>query len=105
MSTPLAQRLIKGTVLSSALFAMAAQAQDYPPAIQSLEQQGVTVLESFEAPGGMTGYVGEMQGRSLAFYLTPDGDHVIVGTLLDDKGTNLSAASIEIGRASCRERV
>ena len=95
MSTPLAQRLIKGTVLSSALFAMAAQAQDYPPAIQSLEQQGVTVLESFEAPGGMTGYVGEMQGRSLAFYLTPDGDHVIVGTLLDDKGTNLSAASIE----------
>ena len=77
MSTPLAQRLIKGTVLSSALFAMAAQAQDYPPAIQSLEQQGVTVLESFEAPGGMTGYVGEMQGRSLAFYLTPDGDQLL----------------------------
>lgn len=87
--------LFKGTLLSTTLVAATVQAQDYPPVIQSLEQQGVKVVESFEAPGGMTGYVGEMQGRSLAFYLTPDGDHVIVGTLLDEEGNNLSAASIQ----------
>ena len=95
MNTLPIQRLLKGAALSSVLFAATAQAQDYPPAIQSLEQQGVKVVDSFAAPGGMTGYVGEMQGRSLAFYLTPDGDHVIVGTLLDEQGNNLSAASIE----------
>jgi len=95
MSTFRLQHLIRGTLLSTALVATAVQAQDYPPVIQSLEQQGVKVLESFEAPGGMTGYVGEMQGRSLAFYLTPDGRHVIVGTLLDEEGNNLSAASIQ----------
>jgi len=95
MSPPLTQRLIKGAVLSTTLFAMAAQAQNYPPAIQQLEQQGVQVVDSFAAPGGMTGYVGEMQGRALAFYLTPDGDHVIVGTLLDETGNNLSSASID----------
>jgi len=95
MSTFRLQHLIRGTLLSTALVATAVQAQDYPPVIQSLEQQGVKVLESFEAPGGMTGYVGEMQGRSLAFYLTPDGNHVIVGTLLDEEGNNLSAASIQ----------
>lgn len=95
MSTSALTRLIRGALIATAFFAAAAQAQDYPPAIQSLEQQGVKVVDSFEAPGGMTGYVGEMQGRSLAFYLTPDGNHVIVGTLLDDEGNNLSAASIQ----------
>lgn len=95
MNTSRLQHLIRGTLLSTALVATAVQAQDYPPVIQSLEQQGVKVVESFEAPGGMTGYVGEMQGRSLAFYLTPDGNHVIVGTLLDEEGNNLSAASIQ----------
>ena len=95
MTTFPLQRLFRGALLSTALVAANVQAQDYPPVIQSLEQQGVKVVESFEAPGGMTGYVGEMQGRSLAFYLTPDGEHVIVGTLLDEEGNNLSAASIQ----------
>ena len=95
MTKPTLHRLLQGGLLSAALIAGPAQADTYPPAIQTLEQQGVTVIESFDAPGGMTGYVGEMQGRSLAFYLTPDGDHVIVGTLLDQDGNNLSAAAIQ----------
>lgn len=92
--TPL-QRLVHGALLSTAVIATSVQAEENPPAIQQLEQQGVEVLESFDAPGGMTGYVGEMRGRSLAFYLTPDGDHVIVGTMLDKDGNNLSEASIQ----------
>lgn len=92
--TPL-QRLVHTTLLATAVLATSAQAEENPPAIQILEQQGVEVIESFDAPGGMTGYVGEMRGRSLAFYLTPDGDHVIVGTMLDKDGNNLSEASIQ----------
>lgn len=95
MSNPTLHRLLQSTVLSTAVMAGSIQAQEHPPAIQTLEQQGVSVVESFDAPGGLTGYVGEMQGRSLAFYLTPDGDHVIVGTLLDQDGNNLSANSID----------
>ncbi len=89
------KRLMHGALLSTAVVAASVQANDFPPAIQKLEQQGVEVIESFDAPGGMTGYVGEMRGRSLAFYLTPDGDHVIVGTMMDKDGNNLSEASIQ----------
>lgn len=95
MTQPPLRRLLQSALISTAFVATSVQAQDYPPAIQKLEQQGVKVIESFDAPGGMTGYVGEMQGRSLAFYLTPDGDHVIVGTMMDEEGKNLSEASIE----------
>lgn len=89
------KRVMHCALLSTAVIATSAQAEDLPPAIQNLEQQGVEVIESFDAPGGLTGYVGEMRGRSLAFYLTPDGDHVIVGTMMDKDGNNLSEASIQ----------
>ncbi|PHQ25060.1 thiol:disulfide interchange protein DsbG [Marinobacter guineae] len=89
------RRVLQSALLSTIVGAASVQAQDYPPAIQKLEQQGVEVIDSFKAPGGMTGYVGKMRGRSLAFYLTPDGDHVIVGTLMDKDGNNLSQASIQ----------
>ncbi|MEP1215909.1 MAG: thiol:disulfide interchange protein DsbG [Marinobacter sp.] len=95
MTLKLLKRVMPYALLSTAVIATSAQAEDLPPAIQNLEQQGVEVIESFEAPGGLTGYVGEMRGRSLAFYLTPDGDHVIVGTMLDKDGNNLSEASIQ----------
>jgi thiol:disulfide interchange protein DsbG len=95
MTLPPLRRLLHSAVLSTAVIAASAQAEDLPPAIQKLEQQGVEVIESFDAPGGMTGYVGEMRGRSMAFYLTPDGDHVIVGTMMDKDGKNLSKASIQ----------
>lgn len=95
MTVPPLRRLLHSAVLSTAVIAANAQAEDLPPAIQKLEQQGVEVVESFDAPGGMTGYVGEMRGRSMAFYLTPDGNHVIVGTMMDKDGKNLSKASIQ----------
>ena len=87
--------LLRHALFATAVFAATVQAAEFPPAVQTLERQGVKVIDSFEAPGGMTGYVGEMRGRSLAFYLTPDGDHVLVGTLLDQQGNNLSEASIQ----------
>jgi thiol:disulfide interchange protein DsbG len=87
--------VLQSALLSTIVVAAGVQAQDYPAVIQKLQQQGVEVIDSFDAPGGMTGFVGEMRGRSLAFYLTPDGDHVIVGTLMDKDGNNLSQASIQ----------
>ncbi|RZU98039.1 thiol:disulfide interchange protein DsbG [Spiribacter vilamensis] len=61
-----------------------------PAPIVALEDRGATIGETFEAPGELTGYTVSFQGQTLAAYVTPDREHVLVGTLLDDDGTNLS---------------
>lgn len=84
------------TLLSSLLgLAFVAQAQDWPAPIKALEAQGVAVIGTFEAPGGLTGYAGSIRQQPLAIYLTPDGQHAIVGTLLDAKGESLSEAPLK----------
>ncbi|WP_266002006.1 thiol:disulfide interchange protein DsbG [Microbulbifer thermotolerans] len=67
----------------------------YPPAVQQLVDQGVRIAGSFKAPDGLTGYVGEMQGQPVAFYLTPGGEHVIVGPMLSASGENLTEAKVQ----------
>lgn len=98
----LPQSLLKPSLLAAALVAstliLPALAQDqaqHTDAVQQLIDRGVTVAGSFEAPGGMTGYVGDMQGRPVAFYLTPDKEHVIVGTMLNASGDNLTESKIQ----------
>ncbi len=95
MNNPTLRCLLQSSLVATAVMTANVQAQEYPPAVQAVEKKGMTVIESFEAPGGMTGYVGKMRGQSLTLYLLPDGDHVIVGTLLDRDGENLSKASID----------
>lgn len=94
--------VLKPSLLATAMIASAlslpAQAQgqeQYPEAIQQLTDRGVTIAGSFEAPGDMTGYVGEMQGRPVAFYLTSDKEHVVVGTMLSASGENLTDPKIQ----------
>lgn len=77
------------------LAAAVAQAQPWPAPIRSIEKKGVSIVKQFEAPGGMTGFVARAGNRGLTLYLTPDGEHVIVGTLLDADGNNLSQPVIE----------
>ena len=49
------------TLLSSLLgLALVAQAKDWPAPIKALEAQGVAVIGTFEAPGGLTGYAGSI---------------------------------------------
>lgn len=68
---------------------------DYPEAVQKLADRGVDIAGSFEAPGGMIGYVGQMQGQPIAFYLTSDGKHVVVGPMLTEDGRNLTEPKIQ----------
>ena len=88
--------MIRSTVfVLSALLPIAALAQEestaLPAPIAALEDRGATVGETFEAPSGLTGYTVSFQGQTLAAYVTADQEHVLVGTLLDGDGTNLSA--------------
>ncbi|MGO2009422.1 thiol:disulfide interchange protein DsbG [Vreelandella alkaliphila] len=70
-------------------------AEELPAPVQALTNQGITIHGQFEAPGGMRGYGASVQGQELAIYLTPDGQHTIIGTLMDDQGNDLSEAQIE----------
>ncbi|HUW25602.1 MAG TPA: thiol:disulfide interchange protein DsbG [Gallionella sp.] len=74
---------------------LAAQAKDWPAPIKSLEAQGVEVIGTFAAPGGLTGYAGMVEQQPLAIYLTADGKQAIIGTMIDAKGTNLSQEPLD----------
>lgn len=65
-------------------------AQATPAPIKALEAQGVEVMGTFDAPGGLKGYAGMIRHQPLAIYLTPDGKQAIVGTMIDGKGVELS---------------
>lgn len=66
-----------------------------PAPIQALEERGATVGEPFDAPAGLTGYTLNFQGQSMAAYVTADEQHVMVGTLLDAEGQNLTQPILE----------
>jgi thiol:disulfide interchange protein DsbG len=72
-----------------------ALAEVLPPAIQAVEARGAEVVGSFDAPGGLKGYAARYNGQGIGLYLTPDGDHVLLGSLLDESGEDLTRAPLE----------
>jgi len=90
----------KPFVLFAVLFTLlgmtlGAQAKDWPAPIKALEAQGVEVIGTFAAPGGLTGYAGMIEQQPLAIYLTADGKQAIIGNMIDAKGVNLSQEPLE----------
>lgn len=67
----------------------------WPAPIQALVEEGLEVHARFEAPGGLEGFAASHRGREMAVYLTPDGEHAVVGTLIDAEGNDLSAAPLD----------
>ena len=55
-------------------------------------QGGMTVLKSFKAAGGLTGWVvhAEHSGETTIVYTSPDGEVLLAGLLLDKTGHNLT---------------
>jgi thiol:disulfide interchange protein DsbG len=75
--------------------AFASAAPERPAALQALEKRGVTVVGTFPAPGGLTAWAGYVGQRPVALYATPDGKHVIAGTLLDADGKEVAKDALE----------
>lgn len=73
----------------------AVHAETLPMAIQKIEAKGATIKGEFDAPNGMRGFAAEYQNRGMALYLTPDGKHVLVGSLFDEQGKDLSLEPLE----------
>jgi thiol:disulfide interchange protein DsbG len=66
-----------------------------PAAVQALTNQGIEIHQRFDAPGGLTGFGASAQGQEMAIYLTPDGKHTLVGTLMDEDGNNLTEPQLD----------
>lgn len=81
---------------AAALFAASAAIAASPPVpaklpapIKALEAQGLKIIAPFKA-GGVQGYAGMLGEDPVAAYLTPDGKHAIVGTMVDAKGNDMT---------------
>jgi len=66
-----------------------------PAPVEALTKKGIDIHSQFSAPGGLTGFGASAQGREMAVYLTPDGEHAIVGTLMDSEGNDLTAPQLD----------
>lgn len=86
--------MLKRTLLLS-LFPLFVWAEDLPAPVKAIEKQGITIIKSFDAPGGMKGYLGKYQDMGVTIYLTPDGKQAISGYMYNEKGENLSNQLIE----------
>ncbi|KRG39334.1 dihydroneopterin aldolase [Stenotrophomonas pictorum JCM 9942] len=100
-------------LLSAALLAPAASARDAAPAavpvaakesadtaaepavVKTLRAQGVEFMGTFETPVGLTGYAGVAGQEPLAVYVSADGQYAVVGTLVNAKGEDVSAAKLK----------
>lgn len=98
----MAQRspLLAATLAALALpitlpMAISAHAESWPAPIQALVDEGLQIHGEFDAPEGLQGYAASHQGREMTLFLTADGEHAIVGTLVDAEGNDLSEAPLE----------
>ena len=85
--------VLAGPVLAAAAFNAAAA--DWPAPVRALESRGMAILGRFDAPAGMSGYAGVVQGEPVAIYVTADGKHAVIGPMIDAKGANLTEGPLQ----------
>lgn len=84
-----------GILVAAGACAFAVGASDRPAALKALERQGVSIVGTFPAPGGLTAWAAYEGQRPIALYVTPDGKHVIAGTLLDAQAREVAQPALE----------
>jgi len=71
------------------------QPKEYPRILKAIEQQGLTILGEMKVPGGLRAFAAKAGAQPLTIYLTPDGEHVVVGTLDDEAGQDMAEAQLK----------
>lgn len=66
-----------------------------PAVIAVIEAKGFEVLGEFDAPSGLRGYAGLAGQQPVAVYTTADGQHALIGTLIDAQGLDVGAKPLE----------
>lgn len=76
--------------------AAATPAGNVPAVLKGIEKHGFEVVGEFDAPGGLRGFAGVVGGQQpAAAYVTPDGSHVLVGSLFDAEGNDVAKDALE----------
>ncbi|WP_313614655.1 thiol:disulfide interchange protein DsbG [Agrobacterium sp.] len=81
--------------LLSALPACAEDKADLPPILRTIEGQGIKILGEMKVPGGLRAFAAKAGSQPLAIYLTPDNEHVVVGTLVDGSGQDMAQTQLK----------
>lgn len=92
------KKLINLPVMISALTLLTVpllHAEDWPAPIKAVEARGAEIIQRFDAPSGLQGYAARYNGQGVALYLTGDGQHVLVGSLLNAQGEDLSRQPLD----------
>ncbi len=66
-----------------------------PAVIEAIEAQGFEVLGEFDAPSGLRGFAGVAGQQPVAVYATNEGEHAVVGTLINAKGEDIGAEALQ----------
>ena len=82
-------------LLATLLVMPLAQAEEWPAPIKAIEARGAEIIQRFDAPSGLQGYAARFNGQGVALYLTADGEHVLVGSLLNAQGEDLSREPLD----------
>lgn len=61
---------------------------------QALAGSGLTIAGPLQAPEGYHGFVGMFQGRKLPVYVMPDNKHIVIGTMYDLGGHDLTTPAM-----------
>lgn len=81
--------------LSIALASPASYAEELPKVLDVPIQAGMKVLRKFQAPGGLQGWVLTKGVQKIVVYTTPDGEHMLIGKLIDASDTNLTLQHVQ----------
>lgn len=90
-----AARMTRLALLPFLFAGIAAMAQERPLPLRAMEKRGVTVVGTFPSPGGVTAWAAYSGEHPIALYVTPDGRHVIAGTMLDAEGNDTNRVALE----------
>jgi thiol:disulfide interchange protein DsbG len=65
------------------------------PVAALVRVHGIEVYGRFDAPAGLQGFAGAVGQQPVAIYLTPDGEHALVGKLADADGNDAGQAALQ----------
>lgn len=66
-----------------------------PPILGTIERQGIQIVGEMDVPGGLRAFAAKAGAQPLAIYVTPDNQHVVVGTLVDEYGQDIAADQLK----------
>lgn len=81
---------VGAVALAAAAPGWSASGKDVPAVVGTLQKQGLSNLQEFDAGAGLRGYVGLAGRQAITVYVLPDGN-AIVGTRVDEAGNSLDA--------------